>query len=104
VTTVLQSSAPAEEAWAALGGRSSDLERVQVAGDPTGLLPSRLEVQELMTAAIGSALLAVATLDAARNDTQPAPVSLSAEHVAVAARSERYARRTGPVATRTLAA
>jgi hypothetical protein len=95
MTTVLQSSAPAEEAWTALGGRSCDLERVRLAGDPTGLLPSRLKVHELMSAAIGSALLAVATLDAARNDTQLAPVSLSAEHVAVAARSERYARRIG---------
>ncbi|HEX9041524.1 MAG TPA: CoA transferase [Trebonia sp.] len=95
MTTVLQSSAPAEEAWAALGGRSAELERVQLAGDPTGLLPSRLKVHELMSAAIGSALLAVAVLDAARNDTRLAPVSLPAEHVAVAARSERYARRTG---------
>ena len=95
MTSLLQSSAPAEEAWAALGGRSADLERVQVTGDPAGLLPSRLKVQELMTAAVGSALLAVAALDAARNQAPPAPVSLSAEHVAVAACSERYARRTG---------
>jgi hypothetical protein len=95
VTSLLQSSAPAEEAWAALGGRPADLERVQVTGDPAGLLPSRLKVQELMTAAIGSALLAVAALDAARNEAPLASVSLSAEHVAVAARSERYARRTG---------
>jgi len=95
VTSLLQSSAPAEEAWAALGGRSADLERAQVTGDPAGLLPSRLKVQELMTAAVGSALLAVAALDAARNETPLAPVYLSAEHVAVAARSERYARRIG---------
>ena len=93
--TSLLSSAPAVEAWAALGGRPADLERVQVAGDPAGLLPSRLPVQELMTAAVGSALLAVAALDAARNQAPLAPVSLSAEHVAVAARSERYARRAG---------
>ena len=93
--TSLLSSAPTEEAWAALGGRSADLERVQVTGDPAGLLPSRLKVQELMTAAVGSALLAVAALDAARNQAPLAPVSLSAEHVAVAARSERYARRAG---------
>jgi crotonobetainyl-CoA:carnitine CoA-transferase CaiB-like acyl-CoA transferase len=95
VSSLLQSSAPAEEAWAALGGQSADLERVQVTGDPAGLLPSRLKVQELMTAAVGSALLAVAALDAARNQAPLAPVSLSAEHVAVAARSERYARRIG---------
>ena len=95
MTSLLQSSAPAQEAWAALGGRSADLERVQVTGDPAGLLPSRLKVQELMTAAVGSALLAVAALDAARNEAPLASVSLSAEHVAVAARSERYARRTG---------
>jgi crotonobetainyl-CoA:carnitine CoA-transferase CaiB-like acyl-CoA transferase len=95
VTSLLQSSAPAQEAWAALGGRPADLERVQVAGDPAGLLPSRLKVQELMTAAAGSALLAVAALDAARNQAPLASVSLSAEHVAVAARSERYARRPG---------
>ena len=95
MTSLLQSSAPAEQAWAALGGRSADLERVQVVGDPAGLLPSRLKVQELMTAAVGSALLAVAALDAARNEAPLASVSLSAEHVAVAARSERYARRTG---------
>jgi crotonobetainyl-CoA:carnitine CoA-transferase CaiB-like acyl-CoA transferase len=95
VTSLLQSSVSAEEAWAALGGRSADLERVQVTGDPAGLLPSRLKVQELMTAAVGSALLAVAALDAARNQAPLASVSLSAEHVAVAARSERYGRRIG---------
>ena len=95
MTSLLQSSAPAQEAWAALGGRSADLERVQVTGDPAGLLPSRLKVQELMTAAVGSAVLAVAALDAARNQAPLASVSLSAEHVAVAARSERYARRIG---------
>jgi crotonobetainyl-CoA:carnitine CoA-transferase CaiB-like acyl-CoA transferase len=93
--SVLRSSPPAGEAWAALGGQPADLDRVTVAGDPAGLLPSRLKVQELMTAAAGSAILAVATLDAARNHTAPAPVSLSADHIAVAARSERYARRTG---------
>jgi crotonobetainyl-CoA:carnitine CoA-transferase CaiB-like acyl-CoA transferase len=93
--TSLLSSAPAEEAWAALGGRPADLERARVVGDPAGLLPSRLKVQELMTAAIGSALLAVAALDAARNEAPLASVSLSAEHVAVAARSERYAQRSG---------
>lgn len=53
MTSLLQSSVSAEEAWAALGGRSADLERVQVTGDPAGLLPSRLKVQELMTAAVG---------------------------------------------------
>src|SRR6202042_2945611 len=86
----MQSSASAQEAWAALGGRSADLEGVQVTGDPAGLLPSRLKVQELMTAAVGSAVLAVAALDAARNQAPLASVSLSAEHVAVAAGSQLF--------------
>ena len=95
MTSALRSSPAAREAWAALGGRPADLDRVTVTGDPAGLLPSRLKVQELMTAAVGSAVLAVAALDAARNDTGAAPVVLSADHIAVAARSERYARRIG---------
>src|SRR3984957_5498534 len=86
------------EAGAEPGGRPADRGRGQVAGDPAGLLPSRLQVQELMPAAVGSPLLAVAALDAARNQAPLASVSLSAEHVAVAAHSERYARRTGSVA------
>ncbi len=87
------SSALLRQAWAAVGGDLADLERVRVDGDPAGLLPSRFDVTGLMTAAVGAATLAVSAYDAARNAGRPAPVSLDVEHVAVAATSERYARR-----------
>ena len=95
MTSLLQSSAPAEEAWAALGGRPLTSSGCKSWETRPGCCPRGCKVQELMTAAVGSALLAVAALDAARNQAPLASVSLSAEHVAVAARSERYARRTG---------
>jgi len=90
-------SSPAlmSQAWAALGGDPSDLDRVTVEGDPAGLLPSHFRVTELMTAAVAVATLAVSAFDAVRNTRPPAPVSLDVQHVAVAARSERYARRIG---------
>jgi hypothetical protein len=89
------SSALMREAWTALGGDPGDLDRVKLEGDSAGLLPSRLAVIEMMTAAVGAATLAVSALDAAREARPSTQVSLDVEHVAVAARSERYARLLG---------
>lgn len=91
----LSSSPLAREAWTALGGDLADLHLVKVQGNSDGLLPSRLAVTEMMTAAAGASVLAVSALDARRESRLPVPVFLDVEHVAVAARSERYAKRLG---------
>jgi CoA-transferase family III len=80
------------EAWVALGGESELLGLV-TAGEPgEGLLPSRLATLPAMLAAVSTSTLAASVLDAARNERAPAPVAIDTEHVACAARSERYAR------------
>lgn len=81
-----------EQAWSALGGDPQLLERVQVMGDATGLLPSRLAALPAMVASVAASTLGAALLDAARSRTAPGPVRVDREQVAVAARSERYAR------------
>ncbi|NEE03565.1 hypothetical protein G1H10_25700 [Phytoactinopolyspora halotolerans] len=48
-----------------------------------------------MLAAVGTSTLAASVLDASRSGQDPLPVELDAEHVAVAACSERYARQEG---------
>ena len=83
------------EAWDALGGDAGDLRLVRMEGDPAGLLPSRLPAFAAMAAAVSAATLAAAVLDGARSGRPPAEVMIGAEHVALAARSERYARRLG---------
>jgi hypothetical protein len=83
------------EAWDALGGDAGDLRLVHLEGDPAGLLPSRLPAFAAMAAAISAATLAAAVLDGARSGRPAAEVMIGADHVALAARSERYARRLG---------
>jgi len=80
------------EAWAALGGDPELLDLVVVTGKPAGLLPSTLAALPTMTAAVAVSTLAAAVLDRSRGSTSWAPVVVDVEHVAVAARSERYAR------------
>ncbi|MDQ3628312.1 MAG: CoA transferase [Actinomycetota bacterium] len=82
-------------AWAALGGDPDLLASVEVTGDDEGLLPSSLEALPAMLAAVSASTLAASVLDAARAGARTSPVRVDAEHVAVAARSERYARRDG---------
>lgn len=82
-------------AWSALGGDPELLDLVQVSGQPAGLLPSTLAALPAMTAAVAVSALAAAVLDRARGSTAWAPVVVDVEHVAVAARSERYARTAG---------
>lgn len=85
------------QAWTALGEDDELLEQVQVAGDPVGLLPSVLPALPAMTAAVAVSTLAAAVLDASRGSTGSFPVVVDVDHVAVAARSERYARTAGAV-------
>lgn len=84
-----------QEAWAALGGPASVLDLLAVTGERPDLLPSRLPAAPAMIAATGASTLAAAVLDAARRGAPAAPVHLDAEHVALAARSERHARMDG---------
>ena len=83
------------QAWAALGGAPELLDLVQVTGRPAGLLPSTLAALPVMTAAVAVSTLAAAVLDRSRGSASWAPVVVDVEHVAVAARSERYARFEG---------
>ena len=83
------------EAWAALGGEPELLELVTVSGEEPGLLPSRLAALPAMLAAVATSTLAASVLDATRRGESPAPAAIDAEHVAVAARSERFARENG---------
>ena len=81
-----------QRAWEALDGDPGLLELVQVVGQPVGLLPASLAALPAMTAAVAVSTLAAAVLDRSRGSTAWAPVVVDVEHVAVAARSERYAR------------
>jgi crotonobetainyl-CoA:carnitine CoA-transferase CaiB-like acyl-CoA transferase len=78
-------------AWTALSGEPELLPLVEVAGEDAGLLPSRLPCTSAMVAAVAASGLAVSALTAARTGSAPQPVALDAGHVALAARSERYA-------------
>ncbi len=80
------------DAWAALGGNGELAGGVSVAGDGAGLLPSTLPALPAMLAAVGASTLAASVLDMARGAKTPTPVVIDAQHVALAARSERYAR------------
>jgi len=84
-----------EGCWSALGGEPRVLERVTLTGEAAGLLPSRLPALPVMLAAVSAATVAASVLDATRTGGEPAPVFVDAEHVALAARSERYARIGG---------
>lgn len=79
-------------AWQALGGDAALLDLVEVrGGDPGGLLPSIWPALPAMVAAVACSTLAASVLDGARTGRPALPVSLDVEHVALAARSERYA-------------
>ena len=80
------------QAWSALDGDPTMLDLVEVVGDGPGLLPSTLAVMPAMTAAVSASTLAASVLDAARRSGAPRPIVVDCEHVAVASRSERYAR------------
>ena len=80
------------QAWTALGGDPVLLDLVQLTGDGTGLLPSSTAALPAMTAAVTASTLAASVLDAARGMEAPKRVFIDREHVAVAARSEYYAR------------
>lgn len=80
------------EAWLALAGQAAAAAPVRFSGWRDGLLASRLPCLPTMTAAVAVSVLAVGRLDSARCGHAPEPVSVDVRHVAVAARSERYAR------------
>ncbi|MCW2675031.1 MAG: hypothetical protein JWR70_71 [Modestobacter sp.] len=82
-------------AWSALGGEGGALDQVRTTGEPAVRLPSSLPVLPAMVAAVGAATLAAAVLDGARSGRAVPPVDLDVGHVALAARSERHARRAG---------
>lgn len=84
-----------EQAWSALGGDSRLVDGVVLTGEEAGLLPSRLAALPAMVAAVSASTLAASVLDAARRSAAPAPIRVDREHVALAARSERYARAVG---------
>jgi crotonobetainyl-CoA:carnitine CoA-transferase CaiB-like acyl-CoA transferase len=83
-----------DEAWAALGGPAAR-PALALTGQRPGLLPSSLAALPAMIAAVSASTLAAAVLDAARSGRPAAAVTVDARHVAVAARSERHARREG---------
>jgi CoA-transferase family III len=80
------------QAWAALGGDPELLALVEFRGDGSGLLPSTYAALPALVAGVAASTLAAAVLDAARRGGHPLPVVVDREHVAVAARSEHYAR------------
>lgn len=79
-------------AWSALEGDPDSLDRIEVTGDGAGLLPSTLPALPAMVAAVAASTLAASVLDAERRGRVPEPAHVDVEHVALAARSERYAR------------
>lgn len=84
------------DAWTALEGDPDLLELVTVTGNGAGLLSSTLAALPAMLAAVAASTLAASVLDGARREGASAPVVVDAEHVALAARSERFAREQGP--------
>src|SRR5450755_1428543 len=80
------------DAWMALEGDPDLLELVTVTGNGAGLLSSTLAALPAMLAAVAASTLAASVLDGARREGASAPVVVDAEHVALAARSERFAR------------
>ncbi len=82
--------------WAALGGRASALDRLEVLGAGPWL-GGPLAVDELAVAAVSAALLAAADLAEARGLPHP-QVSVAAEHVALSFQSERHLLLAGRAA------
>jgi hypothetical protein len=85
-----------ERLWAAVGGERARVAGLELRGE-MGLPPSPLPAGELLTGAVGAALLAAAELAEARGAGAPR-VGLDRAHVAVAAASERHVRLDGAVA------
>ncbi len=81
-----------QQAWTTLGGDPAALDLVELTGDGAGLLPSALAAMPAMAAAVAASTLAASVLDATRRPGAPSRVVIDREHVAVAARSEHYAR------------
>lgn len=77
-------------AWAAIGGAPDELDRLHVTG-PRSTLSSAFPVTDAGVAAVGVSLLAATVGTGAR-------VALDTRQLAVALRSERYARRDGRTA------
>ena len=85
-------SALFRQAWDALGGEPADVALVEFEGEGTGLLPSASASLPAMSAAVAASTLAASALHAVRAGVRPQPVVIDRQHVAVAARSEHYAR------------
>lgn len=76
--------------WTAITGeaiapRALTIER------PGCYLPATLRVHELMLSSVAASTTAAAQLDEARTGESPQQVSVDAEHIAIASRSERFA-------------
>lgn len=84
-----------DSAWSALSGPDGATTGVGFSGWRNGLLASPFPCLEAMCAAVACSCLAVAEADAARNGAAPRAASIDVAHVAVAARSERYAHEVG---------
>ena len=80
------------QAWAALDADPAYLELVEFTGDGTGLLHSTHAALPAMSAAVAASTLGASLLDGARRGEPAHPVLIDQEHVAIAARSEHYAR------------
>jgi crotonobetainyl-CoA:carnitine CoA-transferase CaiB-like acyl-CoA transferase len=83
-----------EQAWSAVAGETAVPGELRVEGPPAGELPSTLPVADAALACTAAALLAAAALGARRSGGRRV-VSLRAEHVAAAVRSEAYLRVGG---------
>jgi len=84
-----------DSAWSALNGPDGPADRLRWTARWDDSLPSSLPCLPAMAAAVAASALAVADADSARNGREPERVGVDVEHVAVAARSERYAHLVG---------
>jgi crotonobetainyl-CoA:carnitine CoA-transferase CaiB-like acyl-CoA transferase len=88
-----------EQAWAAVADDAPLPTDLELRGEPPrDRLPSTLPVADAALACTAAALLAASALHAhraARTPRRPVPVTLRAEHVAAAVRSEAYLRVDG---------
>src|SRR5580692_7879986 len=79
-------------AWAALEADPAHLDLVEFTGDGAGLLHSTHAALPAMSAAVAASTLAASLLDGTRRGGPAQSVLIDREHVAIAARSEHYAR------------
>ncbi len=77
---------------APLAATRTSIALVDFEGEGSGLLPSASASLPAMSAAVAASTLAASVLDAVRRAGEPLPVLIDRQHVAVAARSEHYAR------------